>query len=135
MKLTTIAFALSALVFTGCSQFEDGPDLSLRSKTARLAGNWTSAEVTPAVEDPNISTPGFEVSFTKDGNYTLVILIEDPFTGDIIEDTIQGEWSWDDNSDLILTTLNGSFDWNVLRLSGDELWADDGSFRIVFNKD
>ena len=134
MKLTTIAFALTALVFTGCSQFEDGPDFSLRSKTARLAGDWTSTEVTPAVQGPNNIIPSFEVSFTKEGDYTMVMSIEDPLTGEIFEDTFEGEWSWDDNSDLTLTTLGGSFDWNVLRLTGNELWADDGSMRIVFEK-
>ena len=60
--------------------------------------------------------------------------IDDPLTGEIFEDTFEGEWSWDDNSDLTLTTLGGSFDWNVLRLTGNELWADDGSMRIVFEK-
>jgi hypothetical protein len=135
MKITTFLFVCAALVFTGCSQFEEGPEFSLRSKTARLAGDWTSTEVTPAVEDPNYVPSTFEVNFTKDGDYTLVVSTEDPVTGETFVDTIQGEWSWDDNSNLTLTTLGGSFNWDVLRLSGTELWADDGFLRIVFNKD
>jgi hypothetical protein len=37
---------VGSVVMTSCSKYEEGPSLSLRSKKARLAGEWSVSNVT-----------------------------------------------------------------------------------------
>lgn len=134
MKITTFLFACAALVFTGCSQFEEGPEFSLRSKTARLAGDWVSTDVSVPGEEQPEGLPSFEASFDKEGTYSLTAIYADPFGGEGFEEVTQGDWSWTSDADLELVDLNGVREWNVVRLTSDEIIVDTGSLRIVMEK-
>ena len=42
MKRSSLLFTAFAMLFlVSCGKYEDGPDFTLRSKTARIAGSWT----------------------------------------------------------------------------------------------
>ena len=58
LKLTTLLLALALIFgFTSC-KYEDGPGISLRSKTARVAGEW--------IIEKTIDSDGDETTFTAD---------------------------------------------------------------------
>ena len=55
LKLTTLLLALALIFGSTSCKYEDGPGISLRSKTARVAGEW---EVNKTIE-----TDGYQINF------------------------------------------------------------------------
>jgi hypothetical protein len=71
-----IIYALSILTglqFASCGKYEEGPAFSLRTKTARLAGEWTIEKLTVDGEDLTAFAAAFitNTEFTKDGDYIV----------------------------------------------------------------
>ena len=110
MKKTVLfsALALMALVnMTSCRKYEEGPNISLRKKEARVTNNWR-------VESAQLN--GNEVSldpywakqkhyFYRDGKYIVTII--DPVT--LEARNLQGNWQlYDDDRKIALTTKNFS---------------------------
>jgi hypothetical protein len=46
---------LATILLVACKKYEEGPTLSLRSKTARVAGNWTLESYTVDGQDQTVS--------------------------------------------------------------------------------
>jgi hypothetical protein len=81
MKKTIQLITVLALVASNClfsCKYEEGPNLSLRTKKARLSGTWNVDKITE--DDGNIITPTSNYSLTyefdKDGtgSYELEVL-------------------------------------------------------------
>jgi hypothetical protein len=72
--LILVAMFILATTFTACKKGEDDPSLSLRSRKARVEGNWkvTSSKRTSMYDYPG-STQSYTIVYTNDGStYTNV---------------------------------------------------------------
>lgn len=125
LKLTTLLLA-AALVFgsTSC-KYEEGPAISLRSKKARVVGEW---EIEKTIEeDGEIDTDweGFEIKFDDDGtgvqSYT--------FTLGGVTSTSTDNFSWefsDSKKNIKITDEDGDVvESKILKLKNDEMWIED----------
>lgn len=111
-----------AVVMPSCKKYEEGPTLSLRSKTARLVNEWKIEKVL---------INAIDVSATYNEQYTgFVMNIKDNNTvvftyTDNNNEPVTWEAQWDFNSDktgLIITTNGIAVTHEILRLKNDELW-------------
>jgi hypothetical protein len=125
-----VIYALLILVglqLASCGKYEEGPGFSLRSKTGRLAGEWTIEKMTVDGEDFTAFVAAFitNTEFTKDGDYILTGT--DFFSGTPITEKSKWEFS-DDNSKIVLTDADGSkSSMEILRLTNSELWVKETS--------
>jgi hypothetical protein len=120
-------FILSAglLLLASCGRYEEGPGFTLRSKKARLAGDWKVTEITvngsTTVDgDPTLPT-GYELNFTfeKDGKFSVSSSDSDtPNTPDT------GTWEFKDDS--LVTKYSDGFReaFRIVRLTNKEFWFD-----------
>lgn len=134
-KILVAAMAISSIGFVGCKRGEGDPFLSLASRKARLAGEWTvsSGEGSDTdasgtdtwVYDGTTETTTFssggsatdkytiEYTFEKDGTFKMVRT--DNNTSTAIVETSTGTWNWTggvgelkNKSQVVLTTLSYS---------------------------
>lgn len=123
-----IFYALTILVglqLASCGKYEEGPGFSLRSKTARLAGEWSIEKVTIDGEDYTAFVAAFitNTEFTKDGDY--IVTSSDLFSGESAVDKSKWEFS-DDKSEVVITDADGSkTNIEILRLTNSEFWGKD----------
>jgi hypothetical protein len=132
MKKLSILFAAFAVVFlASCGKYEDGPGLSLRSKTSRLAGTWTVTEAFQGSTNitSSITNGGsVELTFNNDGAYSYTydfVVFGIPTNG-----TVTGTWAFSDDKSQIVVSNGGQSDSSkILRLTNSELWLEesDGS--------
>ncbi len=129
MKKLSILFAAVAVVlFASCGKYEDGPGLSLRSKKARIVGEWEVEKAFQGGVDitTNITFGGTaKVTFDKDDVYTYeysYVIFGLPTSG-----TISGTWALsDDKSSLEITNGGGTTESSkILRLTNSELWIEE----------
>ncbi len=115
-KLLLAAAVVVMLNFTSCKKYEDGPAFSLRSKTARLTGEW---EVVKIGGSP-IAGSELNLEFEKDGDFNF------SYSYGSYDYTAKGEWEWSDKKETIKATIDGeTVEWEVLRLTNDEFWFED----------
>ena len=118
-NIILILVASVAFTISSCGKYDEGPGISLSSKTGRVANAW---KLDRAFEngidltlDYKINYPLFDVTFTKEGSYEMLI------NGN----RGVGTWLFDKNKEkLILTQAASSFSeaWSILRLTQKELW-------------
>jgi hypothetical protein len=127
--LLSALFLTIGLMFTSCSKYEDGPKLSLRTKTARIANEWVTEKYIDAQGNETTPTSNdFSMKIEKDGTGQLVY-------GSISTDI---EWEFDSAKEKIHSRSKnivtnqweawGDYE-TITRLKNDELWVkdDDGS--------
>jgi len=133
MKKIKLSFLMAVtlvvvLNFASCSKYEDGPSFSLRSKKARLTGEWEIVKVgTQTIGDT------YEIvwDFSKDGSWSQ----SSTYTysgGQTYSYTYNGDWEWAaDKEDLKVTYTDGSNtstqQFKITRLTNKELWLEDSS--------
>ncbi len=112
------AAAVIMLTFSSCKKYEEGPVISLRTKTARLTAEWKIVESTSQEEIFNDLT--FE--FDKDGDFSMTV----PYTDEVLAITVEGTWEWEDNKEYIkIIVEDNDTKWKVLRLTSSEFWFED----------
>lgn len=77
-----IVLIILIAIVTGCGKYEDGPFLSLRSKNARIEGNWKLVEY--SAKSVSTAYPEDNETYTFDGanmTYEYSNVTFDPFTG------------------------------------------------------
>lgn len=115
--------ALIIVSNTSCSKYEEGPNFSLRTKKARLAGDWDLVEYIDADGISTQDTNDDYISFNRNGTGTV------NYQGY----TIPGGWEFTDNKRrLRIFYLDLTDTYIILRLTNDELWLKspdgDGSY-------
>jgi hypothetical protein len=131
MKRISIFVAICCILivgFTACRKYEEGPNLSLRTAKARLAGNWGYESA--LINGVDVSKNSYYASqkhyiFTN-GDYRVTIL--DPIS--LEARTLQGTWKlYDKNKRVALTTkqynnqfLDSTNDYTILKLYNKQLW-------------
>ncbi len=115
-----VATVLLLLTFSSCSKYEEGPSISLRTKTARLTGEWNMTKIDHASPESGWK---YVMEFEKDGDFSLVI----SFDGD--SEVYLGEWEWTNDKESIEVVIDGDDpeEWDITRLTNDEFWFEDTS--------
>jgi|LakMenEpi03Aug12_release.lakeMendotaPanAssembly.Ray.scaffolds.fasta_scaffold46158_5 hypothetical protein len=128
-KLLTFLFILSVgvIFFTACRKYEEGPNISLRTKKARVTNNWRveSAEVNGVERSQEPYWTKQKHYFRRNGDYVVTVI--DPNT---LEATnLNGSWKLYDNDRKIALTLRRAnagqdsvSDYNVLKLFNKQMW-------------
>ncbi len=122
-----IALLVIASAISSCRKYEEGPNVSLRTKAARVTNNWR-------IESAQLN--GTEVSLDplwakqkhymyRDGKYIITII--NPIT--LEARNLQGNWTlYDRDTKIALTTKNfsGNIDstneFNILKLYNKQFW-------------
>ncbi len=130
MKKNIILVALVTFLvvgFVSCKKYEQGPGLSFRSKTKRLANSWRIQSVTV-----NGVERAAEPLYAKQKHYiyesgSYIINVIDPIT--LQAEDIQGTWQlYDENRKLAVNRVNYNGvadsleDYQILKLKEKSLW-------------
>jgi hypothetical protein len=116
-----VLITLSAVMYTSCKKYEEGPAFSLRSKKARVVGKWkvekafnNGNDITSTV---NVINPRYE--FKKNGDLIVTIT----FFG--VSDSETWKWEFNDDKERIISIEpNGNKEeLQILRLKNKELWV------------
>lgn len=119
--LTLLPFITVLFFFSNCSKYEDGPNLSLLSKTSRLTGEWEIAKVNGETATDYDYYDEYILEFEKDGDFHVKTSYTDDNTTYSYD--ISGEWEWDDEKESVTITLDGDeTTLEILRLTNKELW-------------
>lgn len=130
--ITAIAlvFVISATV-TSCRKYEDGPSLSLRTKTKRVANEWKldSYYQDDVNKTDSLAVLNFSETFKNDGTYSRTYNV---VNGDTV--ALTGTWDFADKKETLAITgvdsmfLSPAYGYvpvnalKILRLQNDELW-------------
>ena len=108
MKKSILLCTVALVTLLGaCGKYEDGPSISLRSRAARVAGDWKIKKATSDGVDLTSLLSGAGYSFTKDGSYT--------FTWSSLTDN--GKWEFYENDEkMIMTDESGDKDTVVITM-------------------
>lgn len=113
----------------GCKKYPNGPYLSFRSKTERVAGLWHFASVKVNGTEQNLtqlvnSLPPYEnqsFEYTKGG---LVVWSWDAYSF-FPAGSSNGEWKFNSDKSKILVKMEGETEWKektILKLKNNEFW-------------
>lgn len=114
-------------VFTSCRKYEEGPNISFRTKEARVTNNWkVESALVNGVEEAQ--TPYWEKQkhyFYRNKTYSVTII--DPKT--LEARNINGTWTlYDNDRKLSITTKNytgnidSTTDYNIVKLFNRQFW-------------
>mgnify|MGYP001172941706 FL=1 len=124
--LTVVA---SVLMLTSCSPYEEGPAISLRSRTERLCNEWRLTRLYINGTEQTLSSFDQQTTleFKDNGtvNYSYAVMDS---TAIVI--TGSGTWEFNDDQTEVFTTITytlggtekGTF--KILRLKEEELWLE-----------
>lgn len=138
-----MAIATTALLFNACGKYEEGPDFSLRTKTARITGTWeivemsVNGEIIDIEEAFSLALEEFDMGMIGlITNIKIKYKLEKGGSGEMIfSGNIMGleqsfpqniEWKFDDKKErLMLYVQNEWEDFEIIRLTNNELWLRD----------
>ncbi len=137
MKLRTLilTFLLAGAViptFQSCRKYPDGPLISFRSRTERVAQTWKVSSYQKNGTDNTSSYGGYSETYTKNGGYS--------YSWGVLSGT--GTWGWADNqSNIQLNGISnqGTYTLVILKLEQAEFWyyyidgSDKKEFHMVPN--
>lgn len=122
--LTVVA---SVLMLTSCSPYEDGPAISLRSRTERLCNEWRLTRLYINGTEQTLSSFDQQTTleFKDNGtvNYSYAVMDS---TAIVI--TGSGTWEFNDDQTEVFTTITYTLGgtekdtFKILRLKEEELW-------------
>jgi hypothetical protein len=119
MLVAVAMIGSAALTVSSCGKYEDGPGISLRTKKARLTGEWDVKEYVDG--STGATTADNSTSTTlidKDGTLT----VKDGAT------SISGTWTFAADKERLSVTLFSSTSESIItRLTNKELWMKDPS--------
>ncbi len=122
--LTVVA---SVLMLTSCSPYEEGPAISLRSRTERLCNEWRLTRLYINGTEQTLSSFDQQTTleFKDNGtvNYSYAVMDS---TAIVI--TGSGTWEFNDDETEVFTTITYTLGgtekdtFKILRLKEEELW-------------
>lgn len=125
--MALVATLLLTLTFSSCT-YEDGPSISLRSKKARLTGEWEGKTIAGESVEDGLT---LDLEFKDDGKVDLTL----GFLGSTTTET--QEWEWKDGKEkLEITDADGDKqEWTITRLTNSELeFTDEDNEEFKFEK-
>lgn len=134
MKKTALIVFIIMGLFSSCSKYEDGPALSLRSKTHRLCGAWTLEKM---YENGIEKADAYNTRWEFKTNGESLRTITEPLSG--METTSTGTWAFtDDKTGITVVMIIPSIqltiteNWDILRLKEKELWLETTLYGSVY---
>ena len=119
-SIVAIATAVVIFNFTSC-KYEDGPNISLRSKKARLTGEWEVKFIDGAGMTGNDMVT---LEFDKDGDLEFNQTYS--YYGSSYTYSQKGEWEWEDGKQSLDIILDGDkLEWEITRLTNKEFEFED----------
>jgi transposase len=118
-RIITVLVACTLLLIASCGKYEEGPSLSLRSKTARVSNTWKVEQYLYNGSDQtsnfNSLLPNYRETYDKDGNYSFTY------------DGNSGSGRWEFQNDKLEIKRSGvssqpSETLVILRLKEKEFW-------------
>ena len=121
-NLTYISIAsATALGISGCGKYEDGPGFSLRSKKARVAGEWDVKSIGTQLMG---SQYAINMDFARDRGLTVTTTYS--YYGYSGGYTYAGSWDFASDKEQLMLTIDGSVTaFEIKRLTNKEMWLDD----------
>lgn len=134
LGLLAVALFASATIFTSCGKYDEGPGISLRSKKARVAGDWeTEKTIVDGEEETSEYDKYYTITFEKDGtgeyNWEAHTISMDGFTFDMEAGSMKMEWEFGDKKETLKTRMKFDSEWSewdesdIIRLTEKEFWA------------
>jgi hypothetical protein len=123
-NLTYLTLAgTTAIGISSCGKYEDGPNFSLRSKKARVVGDWNVKTIGSTLLDDNYGTT-VNMEFDKNGSFTQTINYS--YGTYNYSYSYAGDWDFSSNKEHLLITADGNTDTlEIKRLTNNEMWLDD----------
>jgi hypothetical protein len=129
IRIAVAALLIGGFTLASCGKYEDGPALSIRSKKARVAGDWMIEKYLEDGVDKTSDYRAFIASETvtneKDGTYTSSYTATSTFGG--ATDTDNGTWEFISDKEQIKTLSSASGSeadtMQILRLTNKEMWV------------
>lgn len=120
IKLLSLALVGTAVVdLQSCKKYEEGPGFSLRSKTARLVGEWELVDGDNYDRDDELL-----YEFEKDGDFTAEYEY-DSYYGDVTG-KVRGDWQWLAGKETIEIELDShTIEYTIIKLKNTELILED----------
>lgn len=117
MKKSLFTLICLTLIFSSCKKYEEGPGISLRTKKARVVGEWKMEKLFIDDEDTPLTPDEKNIKwiFKKDGNYEYQAATYNEI----------GTWSFDIKRELIFLTdteFGYSTSCKIRRLTNNEMW-------------
>lgn len=106
-RASTVAFlALTMVIVSSCSKYEEGSKFTLLTAKARVTGDWNMTEITVNGTTQDLTGTTSEISIKKDDTYTSTNSYT--FGGSTYTTTDNGTWKFnDDKTELIITDSDG----------------------------
>jgi hypothetical protein len=121
-----LIFALAIAIMlniSSCKKYEEGPGFSLKSKIARLTGEWEVVEI------DKIDIPADEkiiLEFEKDGDFKFA------YEYYYNSYSYKGNWEWASDKESLNIDMDGDIvKWDILKLTNKELWFENESDQEV----
>ena len=120
-NLFLAAAVVTVLNFQSCGKYEDGPGFSLRSKTARLTGEWEVVRV--GTTSYPYSGYSLEFEFEQSGDFSQTI--SEVGYGAY---SYTGDWEFSSDKESLEIIIGGDIEiFEIKRLTNDELWLEDNT--------
>ncbi|MEX0966719.1 MAG: lipocalin family protein [Bacteroidia bacterium] len=125
ISLASLATAAILFNLQACKKYEDGPGFTLRTPEGRLEGEWELTKV-----DSNSLLGFFDgvvVEFEKDGDLDITLTYLYTYYGYSIpySYTYSGDWEFEDDKETLVLEIEGEeMEWEILKLTKDELWVE-----------
>ena len=127
LNVILLTVVVSVLMLTSCSPYEEGPAISLRSRTERLDNEWRLTRLYINGTEQTLSSFDQQTTleFKDNGtvNYSYAVMDS---TAIVI--TGSGTWEFNDDQTEVFTTITYTLGgtekdtFKILRLKEEELW-------------
>ena len=127
------------ITISSCRKYEEGPNVSLRTKKARVTNNWRIESASLNGVDVTLDPLWAKQKHYMYRNGTYVLTLIDPVT--LVASDLNGTWKlYDHDTKIALTTKNFSGnidstnDFNILKLYNKQFWIrkTDNSLELHF---
>ncbi len=120
LKLATLLLAGTLLFGSTSCKYEEGPSISLRTKKARVAGEWGVEKAIEADGTVDTDWDGYTYTFDKDGGGKIEV------KDGTFSYSADFEWEFISSKEKMRLTFDGESDENtILRLTNKEMWLKD----------
>ena len=123
--------ATTAMIFSSCGKYEEGPSVSLLTKKARITGTWTLTETTynGVVQD----ITGYTMSTTLEKDGTGEMALSGSYMGFTFNTTTELEWEFNDTKETLRVRYKEADatvweEWTestITKLTNSEFWMED----------
>ena len=124
IKTTGYVAAATIMAFNlqSCGKYDDGPGFSLRTKKARVVGEWDVIQI----GNQSFASSGYSIEFEFEKDGDLKFTYGYNYYGQVYSYTYAGTWDFSSDKEELDLILGGSVQsFEIKRLTNKEMWLDD----------